>query len=76
MEIVSKLVVLLIFIHKLSSASFYAQEETHSPSCTHMLGRTKHFCNIPYLPVDTHSDVYAHGPYYLREQCVPTVQLT
>ena len=26
---------------------------------------------MPYLPVNTHSYVYAHGLYYLHKQCVP-----
>ena len=28
--------------------------------------RVKYLSNIPYLPVDTHSYVYAHGQYYLH----------
>ena len=66
---VSKSAVFLVFSPKLSSASRYAWEETH---ISHLVPTRwlvlKHFCNTPYLPVDTHSYAYAHG---LHEQCVP-----
>ena len=75
MEMVSKLAVLLVFFFtlKLSSVSCYTRPETHPESRTHTLARIKHFCNTPYLSVDTHSyvHVYAHELFYLREQCVP-----
>ena len=68
MEIMSKSAVLLVFLH------------VYLPSYTYMLARVKHFCNILYLPVDTHSymyvyyvHVYAHRLYYLRKQCVAKI---
>ena len=70
MEIVSKLAILLISIITFSFA-LCVGGYTHFPSCTHMLARVKHFCNTPYLLVDTHSYAYVHGLFYLCEECVP-----
>ena len=80
MEIVSKLAVLLIFTHKLPSASRYAGKETYISHLvpTHWLGLNTSailhnmcvYLKTWYLQVDTHSYAYAHGLFYLCEQCV------